>query len=86
MGQARFKNEVAFLKDLSALLKKHNASLEVTSSVVGYGGSEADFEFDIKDKSYSNEIILGVSSSRDIDGDYLDDLISRVYLQQTKLS
>lgn len=45
------KKEKLFLKDLSEVLKKHNANLNIEATNYWHAGSEAELTFDIIDVS-----------------------------------
>ena len=72
------EKEIAFLNDLSNIMKKHNVVFDITAMVIGYGGAEASLCFDIENSSYSNEIIDRVGGSFDIDVEHIDKVISRL--------
>jgi len=68
--------EDLFLKELSELLKKHNANLCIEANVIGYSGAEAELSFDIIDHSFSN-YIADTTISKDLDYKDIENLIGK---------
>jgi len=52
--------QIAFLEDLSDVLKGHNASFDLECEMVGYTGAVANLMFDIDGSYYSCNIASNV--------------------------
>ena len=60
------KKEIEFLKDLSSVLKKHDAEFDVVTKHE-WGHTSSYLEFDINSVSCNNEIPVSNITSKDID-------------------